>query len=321
MTNKKKTLYEILEVLPNATSEEIQASHQSLSQKLQSKRTSLNSEDIEFKLKVINVAFQTLSVQMSRDAYDAQLSTLNSPANLALTHHVVVRTPGADAMSLKADAMSLKADAMSLKADAVLLMADAMSLKVKTAPQRNIDGGADSEQSAAKIFFSILANLAPPFKKLLMIIGSMAAVGMVFQVVFLLITNRQTEHGTSAVSTAEEKLMIQEYYQEHGVRPGSKIEADLLDVENRRKENEQRQAAFDKQREEERYRQFIEESRRMGKQVSEELRREEEKAREAAELEQQRLAQEKRDEEEKERIRIELERQKLGLERQKLGLE
>ena len=96
MTNKKKTLYEILEVSPNATSEEIQSSHLSLSQKLQSRITGLNSEDIDFKLKEINVAFQTLSVQMSRDAYDAQLSTLNSPANIAVSHHVVALTPDVD---------------------------------------------------------------------------------------------------------------------------------------------------------------------------------------------------------------------------------
>lgn len=196
MTNKKKTLYEILEVSSKATSEEIQASHRSLSQKLQSKRTGLNSEDIDFKLKVINVAFQTLSVQMSRDAYDAQLSTLISPANLALTHHVVVRTPAADAMSLKADALSLKADAVALRADA-------MSLKLNPGPLSDTVGSSNSDQPYLKTFFAVFASLATPLKKLLMILGSMAAVGMVFQVIFLLIANRQAEHGTSAVSTAE----------------------------------------------------------------------------------------------------------------------
>ena len=36
------------------------------------------------------------------------------------------------------------------------------------------------------------------------------------------------------MSKAEEKVILQEYYQTHGVRPGSRIEADLLEAENKK---------------------------------------------------------------------------------------
>lgn len=308
MTKKKKTMYEILEVSPNASYCEIKAAHQSLSDKLQSEKTDLNREDIDFKLKVINVAFHTLSTPISRDAYDAQLATLNAPENVSLSRDVVALKPVVESIYLRSDAASLRADAASLRADALLLRADAMSLKISATP---LEAG-DSHESPFKMITSAFSNLASPLKKLLTILGTIVAIGMVLQVVFLLLVNRETENTQGSTS---EKLYLQQYYQENGVRPASKIEADLLDAEkrrveaeNRRIENERRTAEREKQRIDEENRRFAEESRRMGEKVSENLRRDEEKAHYEEERKQEKLEQEKRHLEEAELNRIEREK-------------
>ena len=316
MTKKKKTLYEILEISPSASLPEIRAAHQRLSRELVSGMSGMSREDIDFKLKVIDVAFQTLSVDRTREAYDTQLATRNAPANVAAPRNVVALQPNVDAVSLKADAMSFKADAMSLKADAMSLKADAMSLRITAAPPK-ADGG---HQATLKNIHSIFASLAQPLRKILIVVVSFVAVTMAIQAAFMLLVNRQAGHATAEVSKAEEKVMLQEYYQTYGVRPGSKIEADLLEVEIRRKENEQREAALKKQRQEEDERQFVEDSRRMGDQVTENLLREEERARDEEREKQQQLAEDKRNQEEAERYRIEEERRYVENERHKLGL-
>lgn len=311
MTTNKKTLYEVLEVSPNASDSEIEAAYQRLSQNLLSKKTGLNHEDIDFKLKVINVAFHTLSVPRIRDAYDARLAALNMPAIVAAPSNV-------DAMSIKADAVSLKADAMALKADAVMLKADAMSLMLTDAPLKIEDGN----KSHLSVFIAFITSLASPFKKILLFIGSLIATAMVLQVLFMLFVNRQV---VDEASKAEEKLMIQEYYQEHGVRPGSKIEADLLETENRRKENEEREAEQEKKRQDYEYQRFVEESRQIGAQAADHLRREEETARYEEEQRKQQFEQEMREKRESEleaeRIRIEAERLHRESELKRLGVE
>lgn len=253
MINKKKTLYEILGVLPSASYSEIQAAYQKLSQKIQSKESGLSLEEIDFRMKVINLAVDTLSVNSSRATYDAKLGLGNAPAN------------------------------------------NFVPVKVEVA----IEG-----------------NHKSPLRIILTIIAGLMAVGMVIQVAFMSLAYRNAAHQldgvervSGAASKAEEKVILQEYYQEHGVRAGSKIEAELLDAEDRRRANEQREKNYAKQEQDRKYKQFIEDSKRVGDQVSEDLRRAEREQHIAAEQKQRQLEAEKRQKDELERRRIEYEKQ------------
>lgn len=295
MTINKKTLYEILEVSSKASFAEIKSAHQRISQELHSENNGLSRDEIALKLKVVNFAFHTLSVQTSRDAYDAKLAKLNAPAGVVaslslvpLPTTAVATSPKADAKLISAEALSLKAEAMSLKADAMSLKADVMSMMTSAAPVK---------------FESRHRSPSSPIKTAFTVIGGVVAVGLVIQVAFLLLVNRQSERTSSETAKAEEKVMLQEYYQENGVRAGSKIEADMLDAERRREETEQRA----QQERDRKYQQFVEDSRRQGEQVSADLRRAEQEARYEEERQKRQLEEDKRNQEEDERIRIEKE--------------
>ncbi len=300
MKNEKKTMYEILEVSPDASDSEIQAAHQRLSQQLQSERSDGDSDDIEFKLRVLNVAFNTLSVKRTRDAYDARLAALNAPAGGAAPHGLIPVEPKENASSLKAEAMSLKAEAMSLKAEAVSLRADVIALR--------IDSGYETPSVGVLQKFS---RLLAPAKRALTIVGSLIAIGMVVQVLFLLLVNRQAVNVVNDVSKAEEKVMLQDYYQRTGVRVSSRAEMEARELEDAARQREelakrvQQEQELNKQRE---YENFVEDSRRQGEEVAADLQRAEERAR--YEEEQARLEQERRQEEE-ERNQKEAERQRV----------
>jgi flagellar biosynthesis GTPase FlhF len=276
MANTKKTLYEILEVPPSASFAEIQAAHRLLCRKFLLGKSGLSREDIDFNLKVLDVALRTLSDQVSRDAYDAQQSARNTPANAI-----------------------------------VPLGADAASLKTAIEAYQKVTGASQSsDDSPLKIFSATAASSASALKRIFRVIVGLAVLAVVIKVSMVTLAGRPA----GGISKAEEKVILQEYYQTHGVRPGSKTEADLLEVENRRKENERREAAREKEREEERERRFVEDSRRIGSQVSENLRRDAERARYEEEQEKRRSEQEKRAREEAERNRIEEARRRAGME-------
>ncbi|MBI5430550.1 MAG: DnaJ domain-containing protein [Nitrosomonadales bacterium] len=314
MTKKKKTLYEILEVPQDATLAEIQASHRRLTEKIQS--SGLKREDVDFKLKVINVALQTLSDRRSRDAYDAQIASIQVPA-LIPHDHALVPSPRADSMALQAEAMSLKAEAVSLKAEAVSLKAEAMSLKMSVPPY-----GAGAEpggnQSGLKKWASLFGGLAPPVRKGIVMVASMIAMLAVFQMFFVVFANRQIVEAARVEDKASEKVIIQEFYQTYGVRVNSAAEAQLLEAEYRRKEREQSTAERESQRKEEEYKRFVEESRRMGEQVTYENNTAEERARHAEEQQKRREEQERLEREAAER---EAEQRYIEEKRRKMGLE
>ncbi|MBI5889221.1 MAG: DnaJ domain-containing protein [Nitrosomonadales bacterium] len=292
MNKPKKTMYEILEISPNASESEIQAAFQRKTQQLQSEKNGINSEDIDCRLKVVNVAFQTLSVPRTRAAYDARLASLSAPANAPASLGLVPVAPEVDAAALKAEAMSLKAEALALKADAVLLRANALTLRV---------GEGETPSSPASKGIKAFAGMLAPLRGALTIIGSLIAIAMVIQVVFMLAVNRKAEEVVNESAKAEEKVMLQDYYQEHGVRAGSRSEAELLDAERRREEEAQRA----KQEQERKYEQFVEDSRRDGEKIAEELRIAEQQAKYEEEQRQRQLEEEKREKEEAERRRVE----------------
>jgi hypothetical protein len=265
----KKTLYEILEVSPSASLPVIKAAHRLLSRNILLGKPGLSRADIEFKLKLIDLALSTLSDQVSRDAYDAQLAAGNTPVRAL-----------------------------------VPVTADAMSLKIAAAIEKNqmITGAIEhSPESPLKIISATAASSVSVLRRILVAIAGLMVLGIVIKVSILVLAGRQPGHATGAASKAAEKLRLQEYYQTHGVRPESGIEADLLEVEDRRRDNAQREAARETKQEEERYRKFVEESRRVGREASENVRHAEENARYEEERRKQRLERERREREEAER--------------------
>ncbi len=298
MNKSKQTLYEILEISPHASYSEIQAAHQRITQKLRAEINNENRGAVEFKLRVLNVTAKTLSNEKSREEYDARL-VLGEP--------IVVPVPQSSALALmpkdnpatmKSDAMLLKADAMSLRADAVSLRADAASLK------------SEGRQKS-------------PLKMILTVIAALLATGLVMQVGFSLMALRSAGGAVisaSETAKAEEKVYLQNYYQETGVRVNSRAEAELLDAANRRRENAQREDELAKRQQEEDARRFAEESRRIGEEVTANLQRADVQARYEEERQRQREEEKKQAREEMERSRVEEENRQTMEARRRLGL-
>lgn len=292
MTAKKKSMYEILEVSPTASYAEIKASHRRLSLALMSGSMGLSREDCNYNLNLLDVALHTLAVPVLRDSYDAQIASTTAPGNLIVP----------------------------VKTNIVPLGDEAKALKVVVAIEDNYRLAAtrmNSHQFPIKEFSSTVTASTSALKKILRLIIGLAILGFVLKVGQMALSFRQAGRPSMEVAKAEEKLIIQEYYKKHGVRPASRAEAELLETEYRRKENERREAAFAEKRKEEEYHRFVEESRYEGDQIHENLVRAEERER-YEEMQQQRyLAEQTRRQEEavkeEEDMRIANERRKLGL--------
>ena len=288
MTDNKQTMYEILEVSPSASLPEIKAAHKLLTRSLISEKLGLRREEIELKLQMLDVALNTLSNQAARDAYDAQLASRKIPANIALSPITDVMTRGSDSRALMLAAAIVDTHKMA-----------AYSGKSHVTPLAIMSTTVDSSVSS--------------IKKILRAITGLLAMGAVIKVALMILANNRPERPPDAVSKTDEKVIIQEYYQQNGVRPGSKAEVDLLEIENRRKVNEQRAAELEQKKKDEEYSRFVEESKRKGEQVSYDMQRAEEQARYQSEREKQRLQQEEIQKEQAERERIAEARRKLGL--------
>lgn len=298
-TNRKKTLYEILDVRKNATYPEITAAHQQLLEKIQSQKERMSAEDLDFRQKVVQLAFQTLSTPISRDAYDAKLaSQCEADVGVERPNPFAVQIP---ANATPADALSFKAEAISLRAEAMSLRAEALSLRAGGAP---VDRYAVNTESMGSM-------VMPMVKKVIMVLGTLVAVSMVIQVANVLLANKRASD-PALEDKAKDKVALQEYYQTHGIRPGGKTEADLLDVKNRREENEQRLADREKQVQAEKTRRFEDDARRAGERASAEIARSEEQFQNRTRVEDEQLKfrkeQEKRRQEDIERMRIENEK-------------
>jgi curved DNA-binding protein CbpA len=291
MINKKKTSYEILAVSPNASDQEIQANYENLVSELKSQKENFNPDEYNLKLKIINLAFDTLSTPTARAAYDAKLLATYAPAGGSASSNALALPSDPSSIALRAEAISLRAEAISLRADALSIKSVGTEFDGKGNYQGFGQGGT----------FSPL----PMIKKFIMLLGGVVAAWMVIQVLFLMTTSSRQPHiNAEAAAKAEEKLIIQEYYQTHGVRVSSRAEVERLEAENRRQENERRTAEREKERQEEMARRFEQESRQRADEVSERLRYAEEQARERADREE---AQKKWQEEERKRLAEEAE--------------
>ena len=295
MATKKKTFYEILALSP------------SLTIALKSQQKLFKPEEYELKLKIINLAFNMLSIPASRTAYDAELAASRAARPEPATSNAIALRPDAEAMSLKAEALARRAETISLRVDALAMKSDIGAIN----SLENYQGPGSSGAF----------GLTPSLKKIIMFLGFMLAGWMVLQVISLLFFNRNAGMISDAAAKAEEKVIIQEYYQTHGVRAKSRAEVELLEAEDRRKENETRaverdafKAERDKQKAEDNARRFEEDARRRADQVSANLQYSENKAKEQADREdaakKSRKEEEKRASEQAERDRIEREKEK-----------
>ena len=301
MTPKKKTLYEILAVAADASDTEIQAGYEIVAAKLQSQKDRISADDFDFKLKVVNLAYKTLSTPSSRDAYDAKLAATAAPAFApAPALALVPLQPDAEALTLRAEAMALRADAMTLRADAMVLRTG----KAPASFQESRSFTADSEPN--------FSRFAPVIRKVLMVLGTLFAIAIVAQLITLMSSGRRADVAAAAAAKASEQAQLQEYFQTHGVRPANKAELDLLEAENRRKASESSTAERLKAKAEQDARRFEEESRRRGEQVAADLRTAELQARDQARREDERREwQQKEDDRMKEQMeRVRIERQK-----------
>lgn len=289
MATNKKTLYEILEVSPSATLDEIKAAHKLLSRKLMLSEIGLNREDVDFQLQVLDVALFTLSTHTSRDEYDAQIAPPMKP-------EPVKKLP-------------LKADVTALTIATALEKSNQLSAEMMANQVSPLQVASTTVNSSIKSLKHIFRFIIGFVVLLVVIKWSISSA-----------THRPPPQPSVEMTSEEEKLYLQEYYQKYGVRPASRAEAELLDVERRRKENAERAAKLEKEKEVEAEQNFVEESRRMAAEVSANLQREEQRARYEAAEKAQRLAEEKRQQEEAERNRVEAEKERLAEERRKLGL-
>lgn len=151
-----------------------------------------------------------------------------------------------------------------------------------------------------------------PIRRLLTIIASLMAIGMVIQISVMLVAYKRASSASSidAHSPAAEKAYLQEFYQTYGIRAASKAEADLLLAEIHRKEEavrEEKREELARAEEERKLRQFEEESRRIGAQVSENVRQAEREAERAKEEEIRRKEEKERAVKEAEKAKLERE--------------
>ena len=100
MTYKKQTMYEILEVSSNASLLEIKVAHKLLIRTLVTEKLDLRREEIDLKLQMLDLAFNSLSDQASREAYDAQLSMHQTPVDTASPPNTNAVLRGTDSRSL-----------------------------------------------------------------------------------------------------------------------------------------------------------------------------------------------------------------------------
>lgn len=265
MSRNKKTFYEILETQANAPCQDILAAHQRKLEKLRSQEASLGHEEFDYQLKLLNLARETLADSWLRRDYDDKLMSRPAAGKAARAQHSVALHPNAETMTRRADALSLRADALALRADAMSINTDAALF------------GADNPPPG--LGSRILGGLQSSMRTVIVVLGTLAALGMVIQAASVVFAVRKIDATVATAAKAEEQMLIQEYYQKYGVRPASAAEARLLERENQRKESEERVAEREKQRMEEEARRFQEESRRIGERVSADLRHAEDEMR------------------------------------------
>jgi curved DNA-binding protein CbpA len=279
----KKSKYEILEVEPDASLEQIKAAHRRLSFKVMSDQLTVGREACERQLNLLDVALHTLSNPVLREAYDAELAGAAQSSGSAV---VPVRSgPSSPAEQIRA----------------LALMAE-MEGNYKIA----IRSGDQDAASMLRTASSTLGASAQSLKVIMRVVLGLFVLLMVLMMGRCTGAARQNDVAMADKLRAEEKLIILEYYKKYGVRPASRAEAEFFEAENRRKENALRAAEFEEKKRQEEYDKFIEDSRRLGDQAHQEVIQYQ---RDQARAEREKQAQEERArEEDRARLQRELDR-------------
>ena len=293
----KKSLYEILEILPTASYDEIRAAHQRQAALLDVRQASLARDDYSLQSTVLRVAFDTLSAPSSRDAYDAQLA-VNASAAASVASAVPMASTArnslamSNALAVPADAATaaLRADAMLLRAESLALRADAMGLKADLAIGYPLSAREPSGVGAAA------GRTGSVLRTTLFTLGAIAAMAIVIKLLMLWMVASEPAEGSAAQRMQAEKVYLQEYFQTYGVRPANRAEAEKLDAERKLKNDSQR--SVEKVDEEKRKvvnaeKQFEEDARKRAAEVSADLERTEARAKQAQALDDEQKAFEK----------------------------
>jgi hypothetical protein len=273
--DKKLSLYEILGVSQTVDGASISRAFAQKIEALDRNEEAMDASVLASRKQMIRIAASTLLDPTTRLSYDAKLSQSHespnpsgdsTPSNLtseATNPLALSLSPLAsnlrDSVNLRADSLALRAEALSLRADAMLLQAGAGSGNAL---------GNDSERSSA--FLSFISS--GPLLRILTFLVIMCAVAFGLS----RCAANSPIHANAAANQAAEKAALQEYFQTHGVRPNNMAELELLEAERRRKENAQRNENQDVDKAKSEEQKFEEESRRRGREVSEQLRLDEE---------------------------------------------
>lgn len=285
--SNKKSMYEILEVEPGASLEQIKAAHRRLSFKVMSDQQHLGREECEHQLNLLDVALHTLSNPVLREAYDAELAVAAKPVGNA-----VVPVPTATPSS----AEQIRALALIAEMEGNYRVATRSGAREASSMLQTASSTIGASAQSLKVIMRVVVGLFILLMVLVMGRGAAAS--------------RQSEVTMADKLRAEEKLIILEYYKKHGIRPASRAEAEFFEAENRRKENALRAAEFEEKKRQEEYDKFIEESQRQGDRAHEEVvryQREQEYRQRQEEIEKQEQ-EERAKEEDRRRLQRELDR-------------
>ncbi len=264
----KPTLYELLGVPQHAGVPEIHAAYKHKMGLLESARSGMPSQSFDDQSQLLRVALSTLMDAAARFSYDATLNARERSSHGAVALRVEPASIASAQAQVQADALSLRADALALRADAKLIRA----------------GVNVPDARAAGALQTVASGAVTALKRVVSAIGLLVVIGIGFFVATRFVQGGDASPRRSAMEDkAHEQIVLQEYYQTHGVRPASLAELELLKADQRRRENESKLVNQDREKQDREARQFEEESRRRADQVSEDLRRAEESAKREAE--------------------------------------
>ena len=237
--NRKKSMYEILEVAPNASLEQIKVAHRTLSHKLMLcvQQQGMSREECESQLKILDLALHTLSNFSMRDAYDAELAAPNQELSV----------------------YEAKRPSFGNGTQTLVLAEETYRLSQSRESQLPVALSSVAKGTYRTLGYAIRAI----FGLTIFAIVVVAARGCRGEA--------PVEKRTPEMAKAEEQLIILEYYKKYGERPASRAEAEFLEKEKRREINAQKAAEFAEKTKEEEYQRFVESSRRDGESIQNDM--------------------------------------------------
>jgi len=251
------SMYEALGVAPTASQAELVAAHRRLSFELMSGKQGLSREDCDARLKLLDEALGILSDAASRRLHDEQLAAARPDSP------VVQAMPASVPLTEEQRALQLAMTAEEI------YRANAVAVAERRFPLAAVSETLGTSMRALQIILRILVWLFVAF--------------LVFRMGGCMLASRNAVPPPSLVARAEEKLIIQSYYKQHGVRAASRAEVAALVAEDKRRENERRTEEFEKRKADSEMQRFLSEASANNERL------EEEKERAAAEARQEAL--------------------------------